>query len=285
MVNELVNALSVPCRRIEPLESDLSAWLDFLRHWISAPDPRSKLAEFGLEPADVMRLQAHWSAQMARDAGLFRLAAERLAAPPRAAPVVIVRSAHPDDQGSDEMPPVTVRDSAPRATRPVLPFVAPLGDGRAEPVAVRAAPAERPSRSAPARPASLFDTADVTPLRVPALPFVRPRAVAAPAAPTAQAPPAVDPLAPTVSAGVRPSHNQEASLSLEFYASLCAELAVFTGQAEEVFARYGLQNVRERREFDQRFQARLQRDPRQFAAWQRLYARYFAHWSSLARRQ
>ena len=278
---EPVAELSPLGRRIEPLESDLGAWLDFFRHWTSAPDPRAKLAEFGLVPADVMRLQAHWSAQMALDAGLLRLAAERLAAPPRAVPVLIVQSADPEDQGTGEMPPVTIRDAGPRNTRPVLPFGPPSGAGQPAPVLVHAASVETPSAGAHARPALVFDTADLTPLRVTPLPFVRAPVAAASARP---APPATAPSGPPVGANVEPPPGQSPSLSLEFYASLCAELAVFTGQAEQVFARYGLQDVRERQEFDQRFQAHLRRDPQKYAAWQALYARYFAHWSSIARR-
>lgn len=265
-------------RRIEPLESDPGAWLDFFRGWTSAPDPRAKLAELGLVPADVMRLQAHWSAQMALDAGLLRLAAERLAGPTRALPLLSVQSAEPNDEGTGEPPPMTVRDGAPRESRAVLPFVPPSGDG--QPAAVLVHAAEGPPAGAHARPAGGFDTAEIQPLRIPPLPFARPPTAAAPV--TAALPASPSSSAPA-SANIEPT-DQAPSLSLEHYASLCAELAVLPGQAEQVFARYGLRDVRRRRQVDQWFQAHLRRDPRQYAAWQRLYAQYLAHWSSVVRR-
>jgi hypothetical protein len=67
-------------------------------------------------------------------------------------------------------------------------------------------------------------------------------------------------------------------LTLDQYASLCAELAVFPHHVEATFHRYGLASLRERLTVDLAWQERLRRNPTEHATWQELYRRYQAYW-------
>lgn len=59
-------------RKVEPLDSDLSAWLGFLKAWASAPRPFDLLAKTGLSLGDVGRLGRAWERAFARDKKLAR---------------------------------------------------------------------------------------------------------------------------------------------------------------------------------------------------------------------
>ncbi|WP_437736672.1 hypothetical protein [Sorangium sp. So ce1335] len=61
------------------------------------------------------------------------------------------------------------------------------------------------------------------------------------------------------------------ALSLEQYASLCAELAVAPGDAEALFARYGLDRPDARLAVDRFWRDRLARDEAAHRRWQELY--------------
>ncbi|AUX21778.1 uncharacterized protein SOCEGT47_022660 [Sorangium cellulosum] len=87
----------------------------------------------------------------------------------------------------------------------------------------------------------------------PALPF-SPAARAAPDAPSSAAP------AP--------------ALSLEQYASLCADLAASPGDAEALFARYGLGRPEARLAVDGFWRDRLARDPAAHRRWRELYRQH-----------
>lgn len=68
-------------------------------------------------------------------------------------------------------------------------------------------------------------------------------------------------------------------LSLEQYAALCAELAVFPDASEVTFVRYGLGDLGERSAADIAWQERLRADPAQMQRWQSLYLHYHEHYS------
>ncbi len=74
------------------------------------------------------------------------------------------------------------------------------------------------------------------------------------------------------------------ALTIEQYASLCAELAATPYQADAIFQRYGLESTRERLDVDLGWQERLRRAPNEHRAWQDLYNRYHAYWVEQARR-
>ncbi|WP_437986029.1 hypothetical protein [Sorangium sp. So ce117] len=63
-------------------------------------------------------------------------------------------------------------------------------------------------------------------------------------------------------------------LSLEQYASLCADLAASPGDAEALFARYGLGRPEERAAVDAFWRDRLTRDPAAHRRWQELYSQH-----------
>ena len=71
-------------------------------------------------------------------------------------------------------------------------------------------------------------------------------------------------------------------LTLEQYASLCAEIAVFPRQVETIFHRYGLVSLHARLTVDLSWQERLRRNPAEYREWQELYKRYHAYWTGEA---
>ncbi|MDI3284246.1 hypothetical protein [Polyangium sp. 15x6] len=66
------------------------------------------------------------------------------------------------------------------------------------------------------------------------------------------------------------------SLTLEAHASLCAELARFPRDAEQIFARYGLASLEKRTAVDEAWKERLRQEPRLYQEWQQLYRKFFA---------
>ncbi|MGK3981780.1 hypothetical protein WME99_01995 [Sorangium sp. So ce136] len=68
-----------------------------------------------------------------------------------------------------------------------------------------------------------------------------------------------------------PASPSVPALSLEQYATLCAELAASTGSAEALFARYGLIQPEARLTVDRFWRDRLARDPAAHQRWQELY--------------
>ena len=75
------------------------------------------------------------------------------------------------------------------------------------------------------------------------------------------------------------------NLTLEQYASLCAELAVFPRHVEAVFQRYGLVSLKKRLTLDLAWRERLRRDATEYQEWQRLYQRYQDYWADPTRRE
>jgi hypothetical protein len=80
-----------------------------------------------------------------------------------------------------------------------------------------------------------------------------------------------------------PPRPSAPSLTLERYASLCAELAVFPTNAESIFAKYGLAALRDRLTTDLVWQERLRQDPASYRQWQESYKQAHAYWLATAR--
>jgi hypothetical protein len=138
-------------------------------------------------------------------------------------------------------------------------------------------PSTKPSRRALMTPEPRPEDTTLAPLTLDArehpirgadLPFRAPM----PGAP-AVAPPSPPP-------GVSHRAAGEPSLSLEHYAALCAELAVFPQAVEETFQRYHLASLRDRLTVDLTWRERLRRNPTEGARWQALYAHYTAHFAA-----
>ncbi|MDI1443575.1 hypothetical protein [Polyangium sp. 6x1] len=69
-------------------------------------------------------------------------------------------------------------------------------------------------------------------------------------------------------------------LSLEAHAALCAKLALAPGDAEHIFAAYGLASRDKRTTVDDAWKRRLQQDPKLYEQWQQLYRAFYAQWSA-----
>jgi hypothetical protein len=68
-------------------------------------------------------------------------------------------------------------------------------------------------------------------------------------------------------------------LSMEQYAALCAEIAVFPRTGEAIFAKYGLASLKDRMTADLGWQERLRADAALMARWQSLYLHYHEWYS------
>ncbi len=79
------------------------------------------------------------------------------------------------------------------------------------------------------------------------------------------------------------SNSPAPRLTLEQYASLCVEIAVFPQQVEAIFQRYGLVSQSQRLTMDLAWKERLRRDSTEYGKWHRLYQRYQAYWTDPAR--
>ena len=64
------------------------------------------------------------------------------------------------------------------------------------------------------------------------------------------------------------------TLTLQQYASLCAELHVFSDRAEAIFHQYGLGSPGDRTSVDLAWRERLRRNPAEHQGWQALYQRW-----------
>lgn len=73
-------------------------------------------------------------------------------------------------------------------------------------------------------------------------------------------------------------------LSIEQYAALCAEVAVFPQAAEATFAKHGLAARKDRLTADLAWQERLRDDPALMQRWQGLYLHYHEHYSRMSKR-
>jgi hypothetical protein len=78
-------------------------------------------------------------------------------------------------------------------------------------------------------------------------------------------------------AAARPAPAHAPKLTLQQYASLCAELAVFQDRTEAIFQQYGLGDPRDRLALDQAWQERLRQSPDEHQGWQALYRRWVEH--------
>ncbi|WP_437913590.1 hypothetical protein WME73_45020 [Sorangium sp. So ce302] len=76
-----------------------------------------------------------------------------------------------------------------------------------------------------------------------------------------------------------PSEPLETILPLARYAALCAELALSPAMAESIFQRYGLGSGEMRSAVDAAWKERLREHPAEYARWQDMYQRYYAHFA------
>lgn len=136
--------------------------------------------------------------------------------------------------------------------------------------------------AAPASPAASVPHAAPAPPHATPAPHAAPApSHAAPASPAALSPP---PGASPVPAGGGPVAKWSTGhfgLSIEQYAALCAEVAVFPERGEAIFAQYGLAERKDRMTADLAWQDRLRADNALMARWQGLYLYYHDYYSRL----
>ncbi|WP_437763416.1 hypothetical protein WMF27_41095 [Sorangium sp. So ce281] len=182
----------------------------------------------------------------------------------------------------------TARPQQPRAPRevaetsplqapprgPVIPFAA------ADPT--RPAGALAASKPAPAAAADLRETS--LNLAIPRELLTQTASTPAPVTGAASRTAKVSPRsAPSSTAGdggtAPPSEPLETILPLARYAALCAELALSPAMAESIFQRYGLGSSEMRSAVDAAWRERLREHPAEYARWQDMYQRYYAHFA------
>ncbi|WP_437717516.1 hypothetical protein WMF45_14555 [Sorangium sp. So ce448] len=264
----------------EPAASRAPAVPSYLRAATDAPSPSAAsispaAASLSLVPEGMRHFKLHGtegSSDAPRgpalpfkvgDASTSTAHSEPLRSPP--APVDAASLVPPGMRGFTELRGTQPTSSA-ASGAPVLPFGPPALPEPARPAPPTAVLPALPAPPEPADPAaaialvpkgmrgftSLSGTHPTSgaPSGAP-LPFASgPRA--APAAPSSPAP----------------------ALSLEQYASLCADLAASPGDAEALFARYGLGRPEERAAVDAFWRDRLARDPAAHRRWQELYSQH-----------
>jgi hypothetical protein len=117
--------------RVQPLDDDLRAWLDFFRRWSESPDPLALLGGFGLRATDVMQLHQTWSQRLGADPALQKQAQEILAEEP-GDPVAITTSARVmiPNAGSFAAPAPRAALPWPRPDDAALGAAGPAGPGR-----------------------------------------------------------------------------------------------------------------------------------------------------------
>ena len=156
-----------------------------------------------------------------------------------------------------------------------------LGPQIAEEIKRRALPFGNKAKAAAPEPAPprepVTQDAQPSPLAKAVLPF---RAAGGGAA--AKGPPESLPVLPPAAKGAGPSLSGPAlaggvPVTVEQHAAMCAELAVFPGRAEAIFARHGLGNLAQRAAADKVWNGRLQKNPAEKIEWDQHYARYRAH--------
>lgn len=284
-------------RTLEPLDRDVGSYACLLWHLSHAADREALLDSLGLVPGDLTRLEARWRGDpsLAELSGgphgpLPPLRLGALALPPRARP----RDAAPN---ADELPPataapleLTVRlapgvsvstsSTLPFAQPGVRPLAATVGPSSAKVAdALPFAPSGSPSRTLAA--GEVTSQIDLERLRN-ALPFEGPRrsrdqaldapreaARAAPRDEARDAAPAPPRPRPDASAAL-PFQPRRATLTLEHYASLCAELHLWPGSEAQTLARYGV-SPEAQAELHAQFRQRFAESPAEYAAYQAAY--------------
>jgi hypothetical protein len=162
------------------------------------------------------------------------------------------------------------------SSRPVTPFAsAATGDE-----AAARAKAAAPAKSAPPNsPSPLEQTADLPQGLVA-------RLSKAAAAKSSDEPQTMEPQKSPLAGAVLPFAPRAAppqaaatpDLTLDQYASMCAELAVFKDRQERIFTKYGLADPARRAALDAAWKARLARFPSERSEWERRYLQFEASW-------
>ncbi|WP_437991320.1 hypothetical protein [Sorangium sp. So ce145] len=182
----------------------------------------------------------------------------------------------------------TARSQQPRAPREVAetsPLQAPPR-GPVSPFAAadptRRAGALAASRPAPHAAANLRETSlhVAIPRELLTQTASSPAPVTGAASQTSKASPPSTPSSTAGEGGMVPLPEPlETILPLAQYAALCAELALSPAMAESIFQRYGLGSSEVRSVVDAAWKERLRGSSAEYARWQDMYQRYYAHFA------
>lgn len=168
-------------------------------------------------------------------------------------------------------PPVPPRRVAPPTAAEAFQQVEPAAPGPPAPEGAARGTAEAADRAA--------ETVDI-PLLSASAPLPFPSRAAPPEPPSRDV--AVDlPSGKPLSAPQPVTSAPPPALTLQQYASLCAELGVFRDRTEATFHKYGLGNLRDRLGVDLAWQERLRRNPAEYQGWQALYQRWVEHFEQI----
>lgn len=92
LLGELDEALAAAqdrlARPVPPIDRELAAWLDFIRHWMASASPVARLESLGLRVEDVFRLQRAWGRRLKEDAALRQSAGRIMQRPPGPMPAI-----------------------------------------------------------------------------------------------------------------------------------------------------------------------------------------------------
>jgi hypothetical protein len=131
-------------RGVAPIDSELGAWMSFLRAYAAHPAPGRWMVELGLGVNDLARLQRRWAERMEQDQALTKQAAELAKRGPSPLPALRVDRAKlalfPWSRGREPEAP----QAAPRVAAPVETSMAPGKLRLYAYVAVKARLAESP---------------------------------------------------------------------------------------------------------------------------------------------
>lgn len=276
-------------RVIEPLESDLDAWMNFTGQLNASEDQKQFLGDLGVDQNDVVRLQQIWAARVGEDADLRTRMAERMGKEPGEVPPLDVPEKKLPPPVNDR--PITAPpepDAAPpEAKKPPPPplLVALPAFAKAAPAAgatpgagAASTASSGAAAAAPSPPREEFGFYVPPPERV-----VAPRPISAPppAPGVPVAPPAFVP-----AQGAAPATNwaQGPALSLHDYTAALGEMLAFPGTEARVVSKYGLSLetfARERVAWDNQ----LAQVPALKAEYTEKLSRAVSHWQALARRR
>jgi len=277
-----------------PVPLDFEAWAALSARLLQLEDEErfDVLAEAEVEPDDYARCDAHWSVAIARDIAAGSMAraevygakcAEELKrrteekGAPAAAPAKEVAAA-PVAPVAAPAPVAPVALPAPVAPPAVVaPPVSPLDVSEEEEQRTMAAVFPSPGSHAPA-PLPFSSTPSpefVKNLSAPrAVPVREQRKSLDATVPANMMSPIPEALPFAHGAPAAPPPPKVPQMTLQAYASLCAELSVTPEKSVEVLRRYGVHDEHARRALDEEWRARLAAHPPSNQEWQKLYTTY-----------
>lgn len=276
-------------RKIEPLESDLDAWMNFSAHLNDSEDQKAFLADLAIDQNDVIRLQQIWAARLGEDAALRERMAERMGKEPGEMPKLDVPEKKLPDPVNDrpisvpeepEEAPAEKRKPPPPpllAALPVFAKASSAAQGGAAPGA--ASPSSKPpAAAAPTPPREEFGFYVPPPERV----APRPISAPPPIRPAASIPPPA--LVPRAAPAPATNWQGGPALNLGDYTAALGEMLAFPGSEARVASKYGLSLetfARERVAWDNQLAAA----PALKAEYTDRLERAISHWQALARRR